>query len=121
MERLFANRLLMNRFLFWIVMFIVITQLSMAQPFDEKKFIHYTTKDGLSNNYISGLGQDSTGYIWISTNYGLNRFDGNSFKQFLHSDEPNSIPDNTIFSMRMLPGNQLAIATEDVAQVISTK
>ena len=111
----------MIRFLFWIVVFGVICQLALAQTLDEKKFIHYTTKDGLSNNYITGLGQDSKGYIWISTSHGLNRFDGSTFKQFLHSDESNSIPDNGIFSMRLFPGDQLAIATEDGAQIISTK
>ena len=88
----------------------------------EKEAFHlYTPKDGLSNRFISGLVQDSLGYIWISTFRGLNRFDGSSFKQFLQSGESNAIPDNTITSSKILSGNELAIATNDGAQIVSTK
>ena len=93
-----------------------------AQTIDNKNFQLYTTKNGLSDNYITGLQQDSAGYIWISTHHGLNRFDGSRFKQFLHDDDdPNSIPDNYIFSMQLFPGNQLTLATSEDAEVISTK
>src|SRR5438874_2601934 len=85
----------------------------LAQPYDENNFLHYTTREGLSNNYISGIVQDSTGFMWISTGHGLNRFDGNGFKQFLHSNENNSIPDNAIFTLQLLPHDQLGIATDD--------
>ncbi|MDO5637290.1 MAG: two-component regulator propeller domain-containing protein [Myroides sp.] len=34
---------------------------------------------GLSNNYIMGITQDQKGYIWVSTESGLNRFDGEGF------------------------------------------
>src|SRR5229473_4415008 len=47
-----------------------------AQSFNENNFTHYTKLDGLSHNYITGIVQDSTGYIWIATNKGLSRFDG---------------------------------------------
>src|SRR5688572_21918524 len=93
----------------------------IAQSYEEKNFRHYTTKDGLSDNYVSGLEQDSTGFIWISTYRGLNRFDGNIFKQFLDNGNKNSIPDNAIFSMELFRGNELSVATDDGAQIISTK
>jgi len=92
----------------------------VAQPFRENDFIKYSTEDGLSNNHISGILQDPGGYIWISTNRGLNRFDGNIFKQLLNKGEKDGIPDNAILSMRLLNGNELAIATGDGAQIIST-
>src|SRR5436309_3425534 len=93
-----------------------------AQTIDNKNFQLYTTEHWLSDNYITGLQQDSAGYIWISTHHGLNRFDGSRFKQFLHDDDdPNSIPDNYIFSMQLFPGNQLTLATSEDAEVISTK
>src|SRR5688500_20287519 len=81
----------------------------IAQPYEEKNFRHYTTKDGLSDNFISGLEQDSTGFIWISTYRGLNRFDGNIFKQFLDNGNKNSIPDNAIFSMELFPGDRKSV------------
>ena len=45
-------------------------------------FEHYSSEDGLSHNYISQILQDRNGYIWISTWYGLNRFDGNTFVNY---------------------------------------
>jgi len=40
---------------------------------------HFGIEDGLSNNYIVSLAQDRKGYIWIATESGLNRFDGQQF------------------------------------------
>jgi ligand-binding sensor domain-containing protein/putative methionine-R-sulfoxide reductase with GAF domain len=89
--------------------------------YESNNFHLYTSKDGLSNQYITGLAQDTWGYIWIATQRGLNRFDGNTFKQFLRTGEYNSIPDNSITSTQLLPGDELAIATNDGAQIISVK
>src|SRR5690349_5399473 len=104
-----------------ILTLIVIALKSFPQIIDEKNFQHYTTKEGLSDNYITGLTQDSTGFIWISTFHGLNRFDGLTFTQFLQNSRHNPIPENTILSMQLLPGDELAIATDDGAQIIYTK
>lgn len=93
----------------------------LAQEIDEKNFKHFTIKNGLSNNYVTGIEQDLKGYIWISTSRGLNRFDGNLFKQFLHTSEANSLPDNDIYSISMLNANQLSVATDDGAQIINTE
>jgi len=42
-----------------------------------------TTRDGLANNTIRFLYQDSKGFLWISTLNGLNRYDGHSFITYL--------------------------------------
>ncbi len=44
---------------------------------------HITTKDGLTQNDILDIFQDSYGFVWITTNDGLNRYDGVEFKHFL--------------------------------------
>lgn len=41
--------------------------------------------ENLSSSLITSICQDSCGYIWIGTDYGLNRFDGVYFTQY-HSD-----------------------------------
>ncbi|MBR5325605.1 MAG: histidine kinase, partial [Prevotella sp.] len=39
----------------------------------DMKFRRLDTRDGLSNSTINYLFQDSKGYVWIGTSYGLNR------------------------------------------------
>jgi len=50
----------------------------------------------LSNLRISSIAEDQRGYIWISTNRGLNRYNGDDVHQYFCNDQPNSIPDNRI-------------------------
>jgi ligand-binding sensor domain-containing protein/two-component sensor histidine kinase len=94
---------------------------SFSQPFDLDDFSYYGPRSGLSNNYVSGLKQDAAGFIWIATLNGLNRFDGKIFKGFYYSDKYNAIPDNVVYSMNILKNEELGIATDDGAQIISTK
>lgn len=42
-------------------------------------FRHYNIENGISANNISALLQDQKGFIWIGTDNGLSRFDGNQF------------------------------------------
>src|ERR1700722_17306235 len=67
-----------------------------AQDFEENNFIRYTRLQGLSNNYISGIVQDSTGYIWIATHKGINRFDGKIFQSVFKSSLHSWLPDNML-------------------------
>ena len=47
---------------------------------------HFFSSDRFSSSLISDLCQDRQGYVWIATDYGLNRFDGYSFLPFFHND-----------------------------------
>ena len=66
----------------------------------ELQFDHITTENGLSNNSIWGILQDSQGFMWFGTNGGLHRWDGNEFKIFTH--DPNdslSLSNNRIVTI----------------------
>lgn len=52
---------------------------SLGQPV---YFRHYQIEDGLANNTVFSLFQDSRGFMWMGTKEGLNRFDGTTFKAF---------------------------------------
>lgn len=59
---------------------LCILQGIMAQQ--QISFGQLTIKDGLSQNCGISVAQDSTGYLWIATQDGLNRYDGNSFTTY---------------------------------------
>jgi ligand-binding sensor domain-containing protein/putative methionine-R-sulfoxide reductase with GAF domain/two-component sensor histidine kinase len=82
-----------------------------AQDLDESNFIRYTRLQGLSNNFVSGIVQDSTGFIWIATHKGLNRFDGNTFKSIFKSSAGSPLPDNLLRFLHGQPGNEILGAT----------
>ena len=42
-------------------------------------FRQLSVKDGLSQNSAISIAQDSTGYLWIATQDGLNKYDGREF------------------------------------------
>lgn len=46
------------------------------------RFERFGVSDGLSNPFIRGLLQDQRGFLWISTEFGLNRFDGYDFEVY---------------------------------------
>ncbi|MBL7941228.1 MAG: hypothetical protein JNM00_00575, partial [Flavobacteriales bacterium] len=48
---------------------------------------HYGVADGLSDNTIRCLYFDSKGFLWIGTNEGLNRFDGEEFFHYRKRDK----------------------------------
>jgi signal transduction histidine kinase/ligand-binding sensor domain-containing protein/DNA-binding response OmpR family regulator len=61
------------------------------------KFEHINTKNGLSNNDILCVLQDSRGFMWFGTVDGLNRWDGHSFKVFRpNPNNSNSLSDGCI-------------------------
>lgn len=53
--------------------------------------------EGLSVGYATDILQDTTGYIWISTFRGLNRYDGIKIKKYFHDpNDPRSIKNDKI-------------------------
>jgi signal transduction histidine kinase/ligand-binding sensor domain-containing protein/DNA-binding response OmpR family regulator len=60
----------------------------------------YSTEQGLSSSLINHLLQDDRGYIWIATEYGLNRFDGIKFTTYYHhSQDSTSLPSNYVHTL----------------------
>ena len=55
------------------------------------------TSGKLSSSLINCMVQDKYGYIWVGTEYGLSKFDGYRFTNYLHNEEDTtSITDNII-------------------------
>lgn len=77
-------------------------------------FNHINTNNGLSNNYVSDLYQDRTGFLWFATDDGLNRFDGYDFKIYRNNPaDKNSISDNAVLSFSEDAQGNLWIGTKN--------
>ena len=56
-------------------------------------FTYYLEKDGLPNGVVYGILEDSQGYIWLSTNFGISRFDPKT-KTFRNFDAGDGLQSN---------------------------
>lgn len=57
---------------------------------------HMTTHDGIANNSIRCIFQDSKGFLWMGTLNGLSRYDGSSFLNFYPETDKLSLADHRI-------------------------
>ncbi|HBH47656.1 MAG TPA: hypothetical protein DDX98_03405 [Bacteroidales bacterium] len=81
----------MYRF-FLIVITLLFTVAANALEITRAKYEHFTVDEGLSQNNVEAIFQDSQGYIWIGTQNGLNKYNGLYFQTYLHeSTDSNSL------------------------------
>ncbi|MBK7375046.1 MAG: hypothetical protein IPJ02_05630 [Chitinophagaceae bacterium] len=94
--------------------------LPVRAQYEEKDFIRYTVKEGLSDNYITCLQQDDRGYMWIGTDIGLNRFDGHTFKRFFQGTRTLPLLSSTIGKLKSMGPRQMGIVSRGGFQLLNT-
>ena len=81
-------------FIFAYLFFVVS---AAAQIPSHINFSRVTKKEGLASNSIFQTVRDANGFLWIATQNGLQRYDGNRFLTFRHTPgNPSSLADNNI-------------------------
>ncbi|WP_316836106.1 two-component regulator propeller domain-containing protein [Pedobacter nutrimenti] len=66
----------------------------------ELRFNQLMTKNGLSQNSIFAIAQDSRGFMWYGSRFGLNRYDGHKFLLYKSSSlDTTTLSDDYILSM----------------------
>ena len=84
----------MKRIVFFII--AVFTALLPVQA----QMGHFYFSERFTSGLVNKVCQDQYGYIWVGTEYGLNRFDGYRFTPFLHhQNDSTSLGNNDISSM----------------------
>ncbi|WP_316831756.1 two-component regulator propeller domain-containing protein [Pedobacter aquatilis] len=68
---------------FLILLFILSKRVDAQQSIS---FSSLTVENGLSQNSVMSIAQDSTGFMWLGTRQGLNRYDGYRFK--IYKNDP---------------------------------
>jgi signal transduction histidine kinase/ligand-binding sensor domain-containing protein/DNA-binding response OmpR family regulator len=78
----------------------------------EYRFAHIGALQGLSNDYVKTVFRDSSGFLWIGTQYGLNRFDGYSMRVFRNEpSDSTSLFHDDIIRIFQVPGGKLGVLT----------
>lgn len=81
------------------ILTVIILSLMFPDSIEGRSSMHYDSSH-MSSAMATVITQDGEGYIWIGTDYGLNRFDGISFREYLHEEsQPGSIKSNTVRSL----------------------
>lgn len=84
-----------------------------AEPL-EFIFEHYSSDDGLPHNSICDIHQDSRGYLWLCTWYGLSRYDGNGFVNYtMQPGDYSNLSHNRILSVEEDASGYLWVTTYD--------
>ena len=82
-------------FLLNIIIVSFLTDESHASV-DDITFNNMNIEQGISQSTIEAIFQDSSGYIWLGTNDGLNRYNGYEYKIYNYEENQNSISHNGI-------------------------
>ncbi len=78
--------------LFWLAVTTVMAQ--------DVRFEQVTVADGLSNNVIMTVLEDSRGYLWVGTFQGLNRYDGYRVRVYRHiPGDTTSLSHDEVFAL----------------------
>lgn len=96
------------KFITYVFFCICVSLLAMADSNS-----HLYTSARLTSSMIKCVTQDKYGYIWIGTEYGLNKFDGYRFTHYLtDSNDTTSIASNDITTFLVDKAGQLWIGCE---------
>lgn len=76
-------------------LFVLFFQLLLAPGLGAQvAYQHFTPENGIPSSQVYDILQDSRGYMWFTTDRGVCRYDGYTFKTFTSGD---GLPDNVVF------------------------
>lgn len=113
----------------FLLLLISISFFSLAQSSNdpankvipELLFNRFSSRDGLPDNRIRSLFQDSKGYLWVGTMNGIGKYDGYNFKKYYHKNDPSSISGNWAFAICEDSKKNIWIGTLNGLNVFDTK
>src|SRR5215510_4751635 len=70
------------------------------QSFPFRHIEYIGAKQGLNGTEVCWMKQDSRGFMWVTTDVALNRYDGYNFQSWSHdAKDTNSIPQDTYWGL----------------------
>jgi ligand-binding sensor domain-containing protein/signal transduction histidine kinase len=91
---------------------MLLSATELAGQTAELRFKHLNVEQGLSSNDVHSIVQDRSGFIWLATYSGLDRYDGNSIVQFRNDPrDSKSLSSNIVNTLLIDRSGSLWIGT----------
>ncbi|MGJ8669813.1 MAG: EAL domain-containing protein [Oceanococcus sp.] len=104
-----------------VALFLLVTGMTTAlaqPPTRAMAFKALSQNEGLSQNTVNDIYQDSRGFLWLASESGLNRYDGVSFQIFQRDpSNPTSLPGNFVWAIAEDNSGDLWLATRGAGLV----
>lgn len=98
-----------------IAVLFLLSVVGIAHASDSRsmRFSHITQDDGLSQSFVYAMAQDRSGFMWLGTQEGLNRFDGYEFRVFAEDPaQPGALVDDGVRTLLLDSAGKLWIGTD---------
>ena len=76
--------------------------------FDGKKWVNFTTADGLAGNIVYSIARDANGVLWFGTDNGMSRYDGKSWRNY---GRPQGLLDSHVYALTVAPNGDVWAGT----------
>lgn len=119
MSKLLAWKLMICILISILVSSLIPTKVS-AEILTREQFESLSIDEGLSNEYVTTIFQDSMGYMWIGTVDGLNRYDGERIKIYNRNyEDKNTLSSTYIMDIEEDMNGNLWIATDHGLDILN--
>lgn len=78
-----------------LMFFLIVLFYSLSLFGQPEKARYLSLQEGLSSQQVLDVAHDKSGFVWIATELGLNRFASNSFKQYYKSEKADGLSVNS--------------------------
>jgi diguanylate cyclase (GGDEF)-like protein len=92
---------------------LLISAVAHGSTSSTMRFDRLSVEDGLSQSAVMAIAQDASGFIWVATESGLDRYDGHTFRNYRHErGNPESISNSFVRDISVDNRGGLWIATD---------
>lgn len=103
-----------------ILLFLAATAVTAVTSTANAQRSFWYSGDQLTNNMIHSICEDSQGFLWVGTEYGVNKFDGYQFTHYFHSDsDPLSLSGDYVYCMEPSQDGTIVVGTGIGVQILN--
>jgi class 3 adenylate cyclase/ligand-binding sensor domain-containing protein len=103
---------------YYSLLLLCLYHISIQAQTGDFSFQIYGFEEGLTHRNVTKIQQDTSGFIWLATVNGLNKFDGYGFVHYTADAKSHSIPQNYIADMHIAPDNRIWLSHPNQISVL---